>query len=67
MKKLTPTQTEKIINDLAKLGRSIGGIKDPAWIVDHDDIEKYLIANTEEETDKDRNEILATVSLLGGL
>lgn len=49
MKKLTPEQAEQIINDLCKLGRSIGGIKAPAWIVDHDDIEKYIIANTADD------------------
>ena len=50
MKKLPSEQAEKTINDTCQMGFSIGGIKDPAWVVDHDKLEKYLITNTEEET-----------------
>ena len=44
--KLSPELAEKIINDTRKMGYSTGGIKNPAWVVDHDFIEGYIISIT---------------------
>lgn len=55
-RELTTEQTEKIINDTCQMGFSIGGIKDPTWVVDHDKLEKYLLANTEKEVKQEITE-----------
>jgi len=47
VEKLTQAQAEKIISDTCQMGFSIGGINNPAWVVDHDLIEEYIISITD--------------------